>query len=85
MIKKGTAFLMCFIAFCSIFVAMFILGIVKKDFSIIPVTTAFSALGMLTGGYIGLRIGDNISQGLTWNNDKFNAENAIDSKESTEK
>jgi len=74
-LEKSKAFKMCFWAALCIFAAMFVLGAISGDYSVIPVPACLAALCSITGGYIGIQVANNGVKGKFWNPDMFKAEN----------
>jgi len=72
---KGTAFILCFFAILFIFAAMFVVALIDKNYSLIPVSQCLTALVSITGAYIGLQIVNNGVKGKCWNNDMYEHEN----------
>ena len=74
-LSKGKAFSMCFWAILFIFSTMFILGIISKDYSLIPVAACITALCSTTAGYIGFQMMNNGVKGKFWNQQMYDSQN----------
>ena len=74
---KGTAYVMCFAAILFIYCTMFVVGFVTKDFSLIPVGACLTAMGTVTGGFIGFQVANNGVKGHNWNQEMFDSENKL--------
>ena len=72
---KGKAFGVCLAVIMVIFVSMFVLGILYKNFEIIPVSSCLAAVGSLAGLYIGGSVANNGVKGKCWNQQMFDSEN----------
>ena len=73
--SKGKAFVLCLASVIFIFVSMLVLGIVHKNFEIIPVAACLTGIGSLAGLYIVGSVANNGVKGHNWNQDMFDSEN----------
>jgi len=74
-VTKGKAFVLCLSSVMVIFIAMFVLAIIKNELAIIPVSSCLTGVGSLAGIYIGCSVANNGVKGKCWNKELYDAEN----------
>jgi len=73
--SKGKAFFLCWASVMFIFISMLVVGIVKDELEVIPVTACLTGIGSLAGLFFAGSVMNNGVKGHYWNQNMFDSEN----------